>query len=137
MNSSQFRVGYPTVVLIGNETRIHPMTIKTYFRYLELCNLIADIKPPINLDKVEILLLDHIALALSQNTDLFVKDLITLSTIGSLATLHNRIKNLVVRGYIRLIPDDQDNRKKHVVLTAKANKYYENLSRLIDKKSVI
>ena len=113
------------------------MTIKTYFRYLELCNLIADIKPPINLDKVEILLLDHIALALSQNTDLFVKDLITLSTIGSLATLHNRIKNLVVRGYIRLIPDDQDNRKKHVVLTAKANKYYENLSRLIDKKSVI
>ena len=76
-------------------------------------------------------------LALSQNTDLFVKDLITLSTIGSLATLHNRIKNLVVRGYIRLIPDDQDNRKKHAVLTAKANKYYENLSRLIDKKSVI
>ena len=49
------------------------MTIKTYFRFLELVNLIADIKPSIALDKVEILLLDHIALALSQNTDLFVK----------------------------------------------------------------
>ena len=47
---------------------------QSYFRYLELFNMIADIKPPINLDKVEILLLDHIALALSQNTDLFVKD---------------------------------------------------------------
>ena len=110
---------------------------QSYFRFLELCNLIADIKPRIALDKVEILLLDHIALALSQNTDLFVKDLICLSEIGSLATLHNRIKNLVVRGYIRLVADDQDNRKKHVVLTAKARKYYENLSRLIDQKGLI
>ena len=110
---------------------------QSYFRYLELFNLIADIKPRINLDKVEILLLDHIALALSQNTDLFVKDLITLSTIGSLATLHSRLKSLVVRGYIRLITDDDDNRKKHVVLTVKAQKYYENLSRLIDQKGLI
>ena len=39
-------------------------------------------------------------------------------------------------GYIRLDADDQDNRKK-LVLTAKANKFYENLSRLSDKKSVI
>ena len=109
---------------------------QSYFRYLELFNLIADIKPRINLDKVEILLLDHIALALSQNTDLFVKDLITLSTIGSLATLHSRLKSLVVRGYIRLITDDDDNRKKHVVLTVKAQKYYENLSRLIDQNEV-
>ena len=113
------------------------MTIKTYFRFLELVNLIADIKPSIALDKVEILLLDHIALALSQNADLFVKDLITLNTIGSLATLHNRLKNLVALGFIRLIVDDQDSRKKHVVLTAKARKYYENLSRLIDQKELI
>jgi len=110
---------------------------QSYFRYLELFNLIADIKPRIALDKIEILLLDHIALALNQNTDLFVKDLITLSTIGSLATLHSRLKNLVVRGYIRLITDDDDSRKKHVVLTAKAHKYYENLSRLIDQKELI
>jgi len=110
---------------------------QSYFRFLELFNLIADIKQRINLDKIEILLLDHIALALSQNTDLFVKDLITLSTIGSLATLHSRLKSLVVRGYIRLITDDDDNRKKHVVLTVKAQKYYENLSRLIDQKGLI
>jgi len=110
---------------------------QSYFRFLELVNLIADIKPSIALDKFEILLLDHIALALSQNTDLFVKDLICLSEIGSLATLHNRLKNLVVQGYIRLIADDQDSRKKHVVLTAKARKYYENLSRLIDQKELI
>ena len=113
------------------------MTIKSYFRFLQLVNLIENIKPQISLDKIEILLLDHIALALSQNNDLLVKDLICLSEIGSLATIHNRIKNLVVRGYIRLIADDQDNRKKHVVLTAKARKYYENLSRLIDQKGLI
>ena len=110
---------------------------QSYFRFLELFNLITDIKPRIALDKFEILLLDHIALALSQNADLLVKDLICLSEIGSLATLHNRIKNLVVRGYIRLVADDQDSRKKHVVLTAKARKYYENLSRLIDQKGLI
>jgi DNA-binding MarR family transcriptional regulator len=113
------------------------MTNKSYFRFLQLVNLIEDIKPRIALDKIEILLLDHIALALSQNTDLLVKDLICLSEIGSLATIHNRLKSLVVLGYIRLINDDDDNRKKHVVLTAKAHKYYENLSRLIDKKKVI
>jgi DNA-binding MarR family transcriptional regulator len=113
------------------------MTNKSYFRFLQLVNLIEDIKPRITLDKIEILLLDHIALALSQNTDLLVKDLICLSEIGSLATIHNRLKSLVVLGFIRLINDGDDNRKKHVVLTAKARKYYENLSRLIDKKKVI
>ena len=85
---------------------------QSYFRYLELFNLIADIKPRIALDKVEILFLDHIALAVSKNTNLLVKDLISLSKIGSLATLHNRLKRLEVRGYIRLITDDADKRKK-------------------------
>jgi DNA-binding MarR family transcriptional regulator len=43
----------------------------------------------------------------------------------------------VALGFIRLIADDQDNRKKHVVLTAKAGKYNENLSLLIDQKGLI
>jgi DNA-binding MarR family transcriptional regulator len=113
------------------------MPVQSYFRFLQLISLIEDIKPRIALDKIEILFLDHIALAISQNVDLLVKDLISLSTIGSLATLHNRLKSLEVRGYIRLITDDDDKRKKHVVLTTKARKYYENLSRLIDQKGLI
>ena len=113
------------------------MTKQSYLRFLQLVNLMENIKPQIGLDKIELLLLDYIALAVSQNADLLVKDLVCLSEIGSLATLHRRLKGLVVQGYIRLIPDDFDNRKKHVVLTTKAQKYYEKLSQSIDKKSLI
>jgi hypothetical protein len=35
------------------------------------------------------------------------------------------------------VTDDVDIRKKHVVITAKTNKYFEKLSLVIDKKKLV
>ena len=113
------------------------ITKNSYLRFLQLVDLIDGLKPRSQLEKIEEHLLNHIALSAAQGRDLLVKDLICLQKIGSLATLHNRIKSLVTSGYIRLVTDDVDIRKKHVVITAKTNKYFEKLSLVIDKKKLI
>ena len=60
-------------------------------------------------------------------------DLISLSEIGSQATLHGRIKNLVSMGYVKLNEDRSDGRKKFVIPTVKAVKHYEYLSACLEK----
>jgi len=50
------------------------------------------------LDAIEEQLLNKITVAATQGEKLLVGDLICLSKIGSQATLHGRIKNLVVMG---------------------------------------
>ena len=60
-------------------------------------------------------------------------DLISFSEIGSQATLHGRIKNLVAMGYVKLNEDKSDGRKKFVTPTAKAIKKYEHLSSCLEK----
>jgi DNA-binding MarR family transcriptional regulator len=113
------------------------ITKSSYLRFLQLVELVDGLRPRSQLDKFEEHLLNHIALSAAQGRDLLVKDLICLQKIGSLATLHNRIKSLVASGYIRLVTDDVDIRKKHVVITAKTNKYFEKLSLVIDKKKLV
>jgi DNA-binding MarR family transcriptional regulator len=62
-----------------------------------------------------------------------VGDLISLSELGSQATLHGRIKNLVVMGYVKLNEDKADGRKKFVTPAAKALRHYEQLSACLEK----
>jgi DNA-binding MarR family transcriptional regulator len=85
------------------------------------------------LDATEEKLLNKITVAAIQGEELLVGDLISLRELGSQATLHGRIKNLVVMGYIKLNEDKVDGRRKFVTLTAKAIKHYEHLSTCLEK----
>jgi len=87
-----------------------------------------NIKSVNQLDSIEEYLFDHIALTKLRDQELLVMDLIGLESLGPKATLHKRIIKLVVKGYIQLIIDTQDERKKNVVLTSKAYRHYERLS---------
>ena len=104
----------------------------SYIRFLNMTNAIDFIKPVDHLDSIEESLLNYIALSQLQDQGFLVMDLIALEHLGSRATLHKRIKSLVVKGYIQLITDAQDERKKNVELTSKAYRYFEKLSKLID-----
>lgn len=84
------------------------------------------------LDSTEIQLLEHILLAADRAQTLLVGDLICLSQFGSQTTLHGRIKNLVFLGYVKLVADNLDGRKKYVVPTKLAHKYVQFLSDCID-----
>ena len=104
-----------------------------YIRFLNYLDSLDRINSGKKLDSTEEQLLNRITLANSQGKDLLVGDLISLSELGSQATLHGRIKNLVAMGYVQLIEDKNDARKKAVIPTVKARKYYDTLSTCLEK----
>lgn len=104
-----------------------------YIRFLNTIDALGRANPGHSLDATEIQLLEHILLAEDKDQTLLVGDLIRLSQFGSQATLHGRIKNLAVLGYIKLITDREDGRKKSVVPTKLAHKYVQFLSQCIER----
>lgn len=104
-----------------------------YIRFLNCLDSLDRLNPGKKLDSLEEQLLNKITVAATLGQELLVGDLISLSQLGSQATLHGRIKNLIVMGYIKLNEDKSDGRKKFVTPTPKAMKYYEYLSACIEK----
>ena len=104
-----------------------------YIRFLNCVDSLDRTNPGKKLDSTEEQLLNQITLANSQGKDLLVGNLISLSELGSQATLHGRIKNLVAMGYVKLNEDKTDGRKKFVMPTTKAIKHYEHLSACLEK----
>ena len=107
-------------------------TNSAYIRFLNYLDAISRTDSEA-LNAIEEQLLNYISIEHSKGEQLLVGDLINLSQFGSQATLHGRLKSLVARGYIKLVEDKQDGRKKLVTPTAKAAKYYEKLSALLER----
>ena len=103
-----------------------------YIRFLNITRALGRANPGRVLDSTETQLLEHILLATDKGQTLLVGDLIHLSQLGSQATLHGRIKSLVVLGYVKLVADKVDGRKKSVVPTKLAQKYVQFLSDCIE-----
>ena len=103
-----------------------------YIRFLNLIDFLDRINPGKKLDATEESLLDKIVLSAHQDQIILVGDLISLTDLGSQATLHGRLKNLRAMGYIEMTVDE-DGRKKHVVPTKLAIKRYEELSKCLEK----
>lgn len=104
-----------------------------YIRFLHHLDTSDQVNTNYDLDSKEEKLLNHIALASVQGSQLLVGDLISLSQLGSQATLHGRIKNLAAIGLIKLTEDKLDGRKKFVTLTTKAVHHFERLSVCLEK----
>jgi hypothetical protein len=103
-----------------------------YIRFLNLLDALDRMNPGKKLDSVEASLLDKIILSFHENQSILVGDLISLSELGSQATLHGRLKNLSALGYIKMAAN-QDGRKKEVVPSKMALKRYEELSKCLEK----
>lgn len=104
----------------------------SYIRFLNLIDAIDRINPGKKLDSIEENLLDKIVLSFHANHSLLVGDLISMSELGSQATLHGRLKNLSAMGYIKMAANE-DGRKKEVVPTKIAIKRYEEISKCLEK----
>ena len=104
----------------------------SYMRFLNCLNTLDAKSVEKKLDFIEVSLLDQVMLGFTQEREILVGDLLTLSHIGSQATLHGRLKNLDKRGYIKLVVDGLDQRKKKVIPTKLAIKHYEKLSTLLE-----
>jgi hypothetical protein len=108
------------------------MNKTSYLRFLNLIDALDRINPGKKLDCIEESLLDKIVLASYDKNPVLVGDLISLSELGSQATLHGRLKNLSAMGYTKMAAN-VDGRKKEVVPTKMALKRYEEISKCIEK----
>lgn len=88
--------------------------------------------PGKKLDCTEESLLDKIVSSAFEKKPVLVGDLISLSNLGSQATLHGRLKNLSAMGYIKMAANE-DGRKKEVLPTKLAIKRYEEISKCLEK----
>jgi DNA-binding MarR family transcriptional regulator len=104
----------------------------SYLRFLNLIDALDRINPGKKLDYIEESLLDRIVSAAHANQSILVGDLISLSELGSQATLHGRLKNLSAMGYIKMA-SNTDGRKKEVVPTKLAIKRYDEISKCLEK----
>ena len=103
-----------------------------YLRFLNLLDAIDRINPGKKLDSIEESLLNKIILASVAKQSVLVGDLISLSDLGSQATLHGRVKNLSAMGCIKMATNE-DGRKKEVLPTKIALKRYEDISKCLEK----
>lgn len=104
-----------------------------YIRFLNIVDALDRINPGRALDCLETQLLEYIMQQNSQNIPLLVGDLIGLSHLGSQATLHGRVKNLSVLGYVKLVADKTDARKKSVIPSKLAIKYVQFMTECLGK----
>jgi hypothetical protein len=103
-----------------------------YIRFLNLIDVLDRINPGKKLDSIEESLLNKVILSSHANKSILVGDLISLSELGSQATLHGRLKNLSAMGYIKMAAN-ADGRKKEVVPSKAAIKRYEEISKCLEK----
>ena len=104
-----------------------------YIRFLTLVDALDRMNPGRSLDCLEIVLLEYILQQYLNTELLLVGDLIDLSHLGSQATLHGRLKNLTALGYVKLLADKADARKKLVIPTKLAMKYLQFMSDCLEK----
>ena len=103
-----------------------------YIRFLNLIDALDRMSPGKKLDSIEESLLDKIVLCANAEQSILVGDLISLSELGSQATLHGRLKNLSAMGYVKMVTTE-DGRKKEVLPTKAALKRYEEISKCLEK----
>jgi len=103
-----------------------------YLRFLNLIDALDRMNPGKQLDYIEESLLDKIVNCAHAKESVLVGDLISISVLGSQATLHGRLKNLSALGYIKMA-SNTDGRKKEVVPTKLAIKRYEEISKCLEK----
>lgn len=82
-----------------------------YIRFLKMAGVLNSKSKIRSLDSIEKDLLNTIMLDDHSGQSILVGDLLKLNLIGSQATLHGRLKNLLSIGYIQFIPQE-DGRKK-------------------------
>ena len=105
----------------------------SYIRFLNFIDALDAKSGVKKLDDIEEQLLNIIMRSFAQEREILVGELLVLDTIGSQATLHGRIVNLRKLGFVDLVVDVTDGRKKKVAPTKLAIKHYESLSKLLSQ----
>jgi len=103
-----------------------------YFKFLNLIKTLSNE----DIDQLDIetkVFLDEIAIRHHNCIDFTVGEAISLSQLGSTATLHRRISTLLGLDLISLEYQGANRRTKYIKLTPRSLKYYQDLACLIEE----
>lgn len=107
-----------------------------YLRFIQIVDSIHRMDASLKLDHIEKELLDKLTTAYYNNQFPTIGDFTKMSSLASQATIHNRIKTLIAKGYISLVADDDDSRIKHLVPTKFCLSFYRDLSTAVLKAGI-
>lgn len=97
-----------------------------YLRFTELARALKD-QSSTELDPNHRVFLERIVFAWSNQNPLTVRNAISLSDLGSAATLHKRVDKLRHLGFIEDEKIEGDHRRKFLIPTQKTIDYFERL----------
>lgn len=99
-----------------------------YVRFLNLINAVKEFTPEWpELDTTEDYLLDQLAICWNQSKKVAVLDTNKLVPCLSAGTVQTKLSNLIKKGIVKLMPDPEDKRIKHVNPTELTKKYFARL----------
>lgn len=107
------------------------MKQSSYLRFLNYFDALVNSAHIKNLDSIESALLNEVMQKTSLGHEVLVGDLLSLSSIGSQATLHGRIRGLVTSGHLKHLTDPIDSRRKRLIPTKLTLNRYEKLSKIL------
>ena len=99
----------------------------TYLRFLQLVETLQGDIEKSDLDLTAVRLLEAVAVAHANKSDLTVTEAMALSNIASPATLHRKLTALLDAGYVEFSHKGKNRRTKFVLPSQNANKYFSKL----------
>ena len=116
------------------KTSPSPLSL-AYFRFLQLSRSLKA-RDCLELSPFQLALLESIALAWHEGSPMAVGEAITLTELGSPATLHKRLAELRQSGFIKVKTIASDRRTKLLVPTEKAIQYFDQLGQVMSLQSL-
>ena len=110
---------------------MNELNFSTYVGLIKHKRKLHEVNNREKLDQIENALLEQIILNWAEGRKVGLRALYQAEKLGSLVTLNSRIKNLVAKGYIRLVPDVSDKRIKYAVPSERTIECVESLSSYI------
>ncbi|WP_408597016.1 hypothetical protein [Limnohabitans sp.] len=105
-----------------------------YLTFLNLCELLQDetgVMAGVDLESKK--LLEIIALKNSAGSPMKVMDAMRLDTLASPATIHRKLTQLVKAGLVEMIHQGTNRRKKFLIPTPLAEKYFHQIGEIMFK----
>ena len=100
-----------------------------YLRFLQLARVVQALPEGAEMDANESALLEAVVLRWYEQKPMTVREAISLTELGSPATLHKRVTRLRQKDMLAAQSEPDDRRAKFLMPTAKALAYFERLGR--------
>lgn len=107
----------------------HSPLASAYLRFLQLAKVLESAPDGEAMDANETALLEAVVLSWHQGQPMTVREAISLTELGSPATLHKRVTRLRQKDMLAAQSEPDDRRAKFLMPTAKALAYFERLGR--------